>query len=52
VPLLFGPPLYVRRGGLWAIHMGLKQAAIGNIFGNLMGTHWELEMNMLRTKEK
>jgi hypothetical protein len=21
---LFGPPIYVRRGGLWAKHMGLK----------------------------
>jgi hypothetical protein len=36
--------------------MGLKQGAIGNTLGehigNLMGTHWELERNMLGTKEK
>jgi len=35
----------VRRGGLWAKHMGLKQGAMGNTLGehsgNLMGTHWE-----------
>jgi len=34
----------VRRGGLWAKHMGLKQGAIGNTLGehieNLMGTYW------------
>jgi hypothetical protein len=45
-----------RRGGLWAKHMGLKRGAIGNTLGehieNLMGTHWELEGNMLGTKEK
>jgi len=33
----------VRRGGLWAKHMGLKQGAIGNTLGehieNLMRTH-------------
>jgi hypothetical protein len=32
----------IRRGGLWAKHMGLKQGAIGNIIGehigNLIGT--------------
>jgi len=39
----------VRRGRLWAKHMELKRAAIGNTVGNLMGIHWELEMNMLRT---
>jgi hypothetical protein len=37
-------------------HMGLKQAAIGNTLGEhigkLMGTHGELERNMLGTKEK
>ncbi len=36
--------------------MGLKQGAIGNTLeehiGNLVGTHWELEGNMLGTKEK
>jgi hypothetical protein len=46
----------VRRGGLLAKHMGLKQGAIGNTLGehigNLMGTHWELEGNTLGTKEK
>jgi len=47
----------VRRGGIWANHMGLGANGntlgehIGNI-GNLMGTHWELEGNMLGTKEK
>jgi hypothetical protein len=39
-------------GGLLANHMGLKWVAIGNTLGNLMGTHWELERNMLGTKEK
>jgi hypothetical protein len=55
----FGPPIYVRRGGLWAKHMGFKGDAIGNTFEeprehieNLMGTHWELEGNMLGTKGK
>jgi hypothetical protein len=42
-------------GGLWAKHMGLKQGAIGNTLGehigNLMGTHWELEGNMVGTKD-
>jgi hypothetical protein len=54
----FGPHMYVRRGGLWAKHMGFKGRAIGNIFeehignvGNIMKTHWELEGNMLGTKE-
>jgi len=44
----FGPPTYVRRGGLWAKHMGLKGGAIGNTFEeprehieNLIETHWE-----------
>jgi len=45
----------VRRGGLWAKHMGLKRRAIGDTLeehiGNLMGTHWEFEKNMLGTKE-
>jgi len=35
----------LRRGGLWAKHMGLKQGAI-------WGTHWEPDGNMLGTKEK
>jgi hypothetical protein len=55
----FGPPIWVRRGGLWAKHMGLKGGAIGNTFGehignpgNILKTHWELEGNMLGTKEK
>jgi hypothetical protein len=50
----FGPP--IRRGGLWAKHMGLKRGAIGNTLWahieNLMGTHWELDRNMLGTTEK
>jgi len=39
----FGPPIYVRRGGLWAKHVGLKRGAIGNTLGeyigNLMGIY-------------
>jgi hypothetical protein len=34
----------VRRGGLWAKHVGLKQGVIGNTFGEHienMGTPWE-----------
>jgi hypothetical protein len=52
----------VRREGLWAKHMGLKRGAIGNTLGehignlknigNLLGTQWELERNMLGRKEK
>jgi len=38
----FGPPIYVRRGGLWAKHMGLKRGAIRNTLGehieNPLGT--------------
>jgi len=30
----------VRRGGLWAKHMGLSQGAIRN--AHPWGTHWEL----------
>jgi hypothetical protein len=52
----FGTSIYVRREGLWAKHMGFKGGAIGSTFEesieNLMGTHWELEGNMLGTKEK
>jgi hypothetical protein len=29
--------LWVRRGGLWAKHMGLKRGAIGNTFGEHIG---------------
>jgi len=39
--------------------LGLKRDAIGNIYGehigntrNILRTHWELEGNMLETKEK
>jgi hypothetical protein len=49
----------VKTRGLWGKHMGLKQVVIGNTFqepkehiGNLMGTHWELEVNMLETNGK
>jgi hypothetical protein len=59
VPPPFGPPIDVRRGGLWAKQMGLKQDAIGNTlgehitnFGNILRTHWELENNIEGTKEK
>jgi len=42
--------------GLWAKHMGLKRGAMENTLGehtgNMMRTHWELEGNMLGTKEK
>jgi hypothetical protein len=33
----FCPLIYVRRGGLWAKHMGLKQGAIGNTHGEHIG---------------
>jgi hypothetical protein len=46
----------VKRGGLWAKHMGLKQGVIGNTLGehigNLMRIHWELKGNILGIKEK
>jgi hypothetical protein len=32
----------VKRGGLWAKHMGLKQVAIGNTLGNTLGTSLNL----------
>jgi len=39
----------VRRGRLWAKHMGLKPGAIGNTLGehigNLKGTCWEQREN-------
>ncbi len=44
-PLFNWPTIWVRRGGHWAKHMGLKGSAIGNTLGNtlnLIGTHWEL----------
>jgi hypothetical protein len=48
--------LYEKERTLGAKHVGLKQGAIGNILGehigNLKGTHWELEGNMLGTKGK
>jgi len=31
-------PTQMRRGGLWAKHMGLKRGAIGNTLGNTLGT--------------
>jgi len=34
----FGPPMYMRGGGLWAKPMGLKQGAIGTTLGNTLGT--------------
>jgi len=40
-----GPPIEVRRGGLWAKHMGLKQGAIGNT----LEEHIENLENILRT---
>jgi hypothetical protein len=55
----FGPTYMGEKGGLWAKHTGLKRGAIENTFGekignleNILGTHWKLEGNMLRTKEK
>jgi len=45
----------VKRGGLLAKHMGLSKvllrAPLWNTLGTL-GTHWELERNMLGTKGK
>jgi len=32
--------------------MGLKRGVIDSPLGNILGTHWELERNMLGTKEK
>jgi hypothetical protein len=51
VPLSLWAIYILRRGGLWAKHMGLKRAVIGNTIGNFMRSHWELERNMLGTKE-
>ncbi len=53
-PLL---PTYIGEKGrtLGKTYMGLKRGAIGNTLGehirNLMGTHWELEGNILGAKE-
>jgi len=50
----------VRRGGLWGKTYGIEARChwehpwgtpLEHI-GNLLGTHWELEGNMLGTKEK
>ncbi len=41
----FRPLTYVRRGGLWAKHMGLKQGAIGNTHGEHIG-------NLLEQRKK
>jgi hypothetical protein len=49
---------------LWPTYIGEKGRTLGNTYGikvsfywehpwgTLLGTHWELEKNMLRTKEK
>lgn len=34
----FAPPISVRRGELWAKHMGYKCGAIGNILRNTLKT--------------
>jgi hypothetical protein len=39
----------MRRGGLWAKHMGLKRGAIGNTLGEHIGN---LKGNIEGTKEK
>jgi hypothetical protein len=36
--LPFDPPIWVRKGEVWAKHMGLYQGAIGNTLGNTLGT--------------
>ncbi len=41
----FGPLIYVRRGGLWAKHMGLKQGAIGNTHEEHIGNLLEQRKN-------
>ncbi len=41
----FGLPIQVRKGGLWAKHMGLKEGAIGNT----LGEHIENLQNILGT---
>jgi hypothetical protein len=50
----FGQVIKVRSGGLLGKSYGIK-GAIGSTLGkhirNLTGTHWELEGNMLGTKE-
>jgi hypothetical protein len=49
----------VKTKGFCGKNMVLKQVVTGNTFqelkehiGNLMGTHWELEVNMLETNQK
>jgi hypothetical protein len=45
----------VRRVGLWAKYMGLKQGVIWNTLGEHIGnleTHWALKGNIEGTKEK
>ncbi len=44
----------MRRGGLLATHVGSKRGTIGNALwehignlGNMVGTHWELEGNLM-----
>jgi hypothetical protein len=44
----FGPPIKVRRVGLWAKHRELKQGTIGNTLGEHIGNL----KNILGTKEK
>jgi hypothetical protein len=34
----FGPTIYMKRGGLWAKHMGLKQGIIENTLGEHIGS--------------
>jgi hypothetical protein len=36
-PPPFGPAMYVRRGGLWAKHTGLKRGVIGTTLGEHIG---------------
>jgi hypothetical protein len=58
--LPFGPTYIGEKGRTSrAKHMGLMQGDIGNTLeehienlGKILGTHWELEGNMLGTNEK
>jgi hypothetical protein len=43
----FAPPISVRRGELWAKHMGLERGAIGN---TPWGIHWEHVENKRKMK--
>ncbi len=49
-PLL---PTYIGEKGrtLGKTYMGLKRGALGTPLGNILGTHWELEGNILGAKE-